>query len=166
MEEFYRRHVPGFQNFELLATASLLGVRETRRIRGEYRMTVEDFRRRAVFDDEIGRCCYPVDIHSGSTNAEEQKRVERVLEETRFKRGESYGIPVPRHDSAGAGEPARSGAALSADRAIQSSLRVMPPCFVTGQAAGVAAGLADGDVRSVDTVQLRSRLAEMGAYFK
>lgn len=93
MEEFYRRHVPGFQNFELLATASLLGVRETRRIRGEYRMTVEDFRRRAVFDDEIGRCCYPVDIHSGSTNAEEQKRVERVLEETRFKRGESYGIP-------------------------------------------------------------------------
>ena len=42
----------------------------------------------------------------------------------------------------------------------------MPPCFVTGQAAGVAAGLADGDVRSVDTVQLRSRLAEMGAYFK
>ena len=58
------------------------------------------------------------------------------------------------------------GRALSADRAIQSSLRVMPPCFVTGQAAGVAAGLADGDVRSVDTVQLRSRLAEMGAYFK
>ena len=166
MEEFYRRHVPGFQNFELLATASLLGVRETRRIRGEYRMTVEDFRRRAVFDDEIGRCCYPVDIHSGSTNAEEQKRVERVLEETRFKRGESYGIPYRAMIPLGLANLLVPGRALSADRAIQSSLRVMPPCFVTGQAAGVAAGLADGDVRSVDTVQLRSRLAEMGAYFK
>ncbi len=166
MEEFYRRHVPGFQNFELLATASLLGVRETRRIRGEYRMTVEDFRRRAVFDDEIGRCCYPVDIHSGSTNAEEQKRVERVLEETRFKRGESYGIPYRAMIPQGLANLLVPGRALSADRAIQSSLRVMPPCFVTGQAAGVAAGLADGDVRSVDTVQLRSRLAEMGAYFK
>ena len=145
MEEFYRRHVPGFQNFELLATASLLGVRETRRIRG---------------------CCYPVDIHSGSTNAEEQKRVERVLEETRFKRGESYGIPYRAMIPQGLANLLVPGRALSADRAIQSSLRVMPPCFVTGQAAGVAAGLADGDVRSVDTVQLRSRLAEMGAYFK
>ena len=129
-------------------------------------MTVEDFRRRAVFDDEIGRCCYPVDIHSGSTNAEEQKRVERVLEETRFKRGESYGIPYRAMIPQGLANLLVPGRALSADRAIQSSLRVMPPCFVTGQAAGVAAGLADGDVRSVDTVQLRSRLAEMGAYFK
>ena len=142
------------------------GYVEGRRIRGEYRMTVEDFRRRAVFDDEIGRCCYPVDIHSGSTNAEEQKRVERVLEETRFKRGESYGIPYRAMIPQGLANLLVPGRALSADRAIQSSLRVMPPCFVTGQAAGVAAGLADGDVRSVDTVQLRSRLAEMGAYFK
>ena len=42
----------------------------------------------------------------------------------------------------------------------------MPPCFVTGQAAGVAATLAGTDFREVDTVVLRSRLREMGAYFK
>jgi len=52
MEEFYRDHIPGFQRAELLTTAPLLGVRETRRIRGEYRMTFEDYNRRAVFADE------------------------------------------------------------------------------------------------------------------
>lgn len=166
MEEFYRKHVPGFQRAELLATASLLGVRETRRIRGEYRMTFEDYNRRAVFADEIGRCSYPVDIHSGSADPEEQKKVERVMSETQFKHGESYGIPYRAMIPKGIANLLVPGRALSADRAIQSSLRVMPPCFVTGQAAGAAAVLAGEDVREVDTVQLRTRLSEMGAFFK
>ncbi len=166
MEEFYRNHIPGFQHVELLATAPLLGIRETRRIRGEYYMTRDDFTRRAVFEDEIGRCCYPVDIHSGSTDAEEQKKVERVLHETRFKHGESYGIPYRSMIPLGLVNLLVPGRALSSDRAIQSSLRVMPPCFVTGQAAGVAASLAKENTRNVDTKQLRTRLAEMGAYFQ
>ncbi len=45
----------------LAATGSLLGVRETRRISGDYVLSVDDFKRRAVFDDEIGRYCFPVD---------------------------------------------------------------------------------------------------------
>ncbi|MBS1370836.1 MAG: FAD-dependent oxidoreductase [Lentisphaeria bacterium] len=166
LEEFYRGHVPGFQGAELLATASLLGVRETRRILGEYRMTVADYENRAVFDDEIGRCCYPVDIHSGSTDAEEQKKVEQVLHRTRFKHGESYGIPYRAMIPQGLANLLVPGRALSADRAIQSSLRVMPPCFVTGQAAGVAAVLAKADFRDVNVTEMRSRLREMGAYFK
>lgn len=47
----------------LAATGSLLGVRETRRISGDYVLSVDDFKRRAVFDDEIGRYCFPVDLH-------------------------------------------------------------------------------------------------------
>ena len=129
-------------------------------------MTVADYEARAVFEDEIGRCCYPIDIHSGSTDAEEQKRVEEVLNRTRFKRGESYGIPYRAMIPEKLANLLVPGRALSADRAIQSSLRVMPPCFVTGQAAGVAATLAGTDFREVDTVVLRSRLREMGAYFK
>ena len=166
LEDFYLDHVPGFQRAELLATASLLGVRETRRIIGEYRMTIADYENRACFDDEIGRCCYPVDIHSGTTDAEEQKNVEKVLRQTRFGRGESYGIPYRAMIPEKLVNLLVPGRALSADRAIQSSLRVMPPCFVTGQAAGVAATLAGADFRDVDTKKLRSRLREMGAYFK
>ncbi len=168
-EQFYREHVPGFENVTLVSTAALLGVRETRRIRGEYRMTVEDYRRRAVFSDEIGRCCYPIDIHSASTNAEEQKQVEQVLDATRFHRGESYGIPYRAMIPVGVINLLVPGRALSADRAIQSSLRVMPPCFVTGQAAGVAAVLAAGaagEVRAVDAGPLRERLAGLGAWFR
>ncbi len=165
-ERFFREHVPGFENALLVSTASLLGVRETRRIKGEYRMTVEDFRSRAVFEDEIGRCCYPVDIHSGSLDPKRQREVETVLQQTRFGRGESYGIPYRAMIPVGLANLLVPGRALSSDRAIQSSLRVMPPCFVTGQAAGIAAGLAAaGDVRAVDIAQLQQKLSEMGMSF-
>lgn len=165
-EKFYREHVPGFEHAVLVSTASLLGVRETRRIRGEYRMTVEDFYARAEFPDEIGRCCYPIDIHSGSLDRDAQKQVEEVLHRTRFGRGESYGIPYRAMIPVGLRNLLVPGRALSGDRAIQSSLRVMPPCFVTGQAAGIAAGLAgNGDVRNIDLSRLRAELADWGISF-
>ena len=162
-ETFYREHVPGFENAVLVSTASLLGVRETRRIRGEYRMTFDDYRNRADFTDEIGRCCYPVDIHSSSLDSEEQKRVEQVLAATRFKHGESYGIPYRAMIPVGLRNLLVPGRALSSDREIQSSSRVMPPCFVTGQAAGIAAGMVqEEDVRSVDIAALQAALREIG----
>lgn len=165
-ETFYREHVPGFENAVLVSTASLLGVRETRRIRGEYRMTFDDYRNRADFADEIGRCCYPVDIHSSSLDSEEQKRVEQVLAATRFKHGESYGIPYRAMIPVGLRNLLVPGRALSSDREIQSSIRVMPPCFVTGQAAGIAAGMVqEEDVRSVDIAALQAALRELGGIF-
>ena len=165
-ETFYREHVPGFENAVLVSTASLLGVRETRRIRGEYRMTFDDYRNRADFTDEIGRCCYPVDIHSSSLDSEEQKRVEQVLAATRFKHGESYGIPYRAMIPVGLRNLLVPGRALSSDREIQSSIRVMPPCFVTGQAAGSAAGMVqEEDVRSVDIAALQAALRELGGIF-
>ncbi|HJH05261.1 MAG TPA: FAD-dependent oxidoreductase [Victivallis vadensis] len=167
LEEYYRCHVPGFEQVELISSAALLGVRETRRIRGEYRLTIEDYKKRAVFEDEIGRCCYPVDIHSSTTDSEEQAQVVKTIEATRFKKGESYGIPYRALIPAGIANLLVPGRAISSDRPIQSSIRVMPPCFVTGQAAGVAATLAAGqsDVRAVDTAVLQQRLAELGACF-
>ena len=165
-ETFYREHVPGFENAVLVSTASLLGVRETRRIRGEYRMTFDDYRNRADFTDEIGRCCYPVDIHSSSLDSEEQKRVEQVLAATRFKHGESYGIPYRAMIPVGLRNLLVPGRALSSDREIQSSIRVMPPCFVTGQAAGIAAGMVqEEDVRSVDIAALQAAMRELGGIF-
>ena len=52
-----------FENAKLIGTGSLLGVRETRRIIGDYVLNFEDYKKRAVFDDEIGRYSYPIDIH-------------------------------------------------------------------------------------------------------
>lgn len=159
--DFYRRHVPGFEHSDLVQTAPLLGVRESRRIRGEYQLNGDDYRSRAVFADEIGRFSYPIDIHSSSTDPEEQKRVERVLCETRCKPGESYGIPYRSLIPLGVENLLVAGRCVSCDREIQSSLRVIPGCFITGQAAGAAAAMAAaGNVRSVDTAVLQKWLKD------
>ena len=54
-----------FSNAFVVKTASLLGVRDSRRIEGDYIFTVEDWRQRKSFEDEIGRNCYYIDVHSG-----------------------------------------------------------------------------------------------------
>ncbi len=160
--DFYVRHVPGFEKSDLVNTAALPGVRETRRIVGDYRLNFEDYTRRAVFEDEIGRFSYPVDIHSSSTDPEEQKRVERVMRETCCKPGESYGIPCRALLPQGVENLYVAGRCISADRPVQSSLRVIPGCFITGQAAGAGAALSLGEngvTRRVDTAHLRRILS-------
>jgi hypothetical protein len=169
IHQFYRDHVPGFAGSELVATASLLSVRETRRIRGDYQLTFDDYRRRADFDDEIGRYAGAVDIHSSSTDPKEQEATERRIEETKLKKGESYGIPyralVPRELI----NVLVAGRCVSCDRAVQASLRIQAACFITGQAAGGAAALAagcGGAVRDVQPRDLQRLLRRQGAYLR
>jgi hypothetical protein len=145
-----------------------LGVRETRRIMGDYVLCLEDFKRRAVFQDEIGRYCYPVDIHVARPNDEaEYQRFEKEFAELRYKKGESYGIPYRCLTAKGLRNVLVAGRCVSADRSIQASIRVMPGCFITGQAAGVAAAMAAGtagDVRVIDVRELQRRLRKAGAH--
>ncbi len=166
IHQFYREQVPGFADSELVNTAPLLSVRETRRVLGDYKLCYADYLRRAIFADEIGRFAYPIDIHSSSTNVAEQEAVERRLESTRLKKGESYGIPYRALIPQGLVNLLVAGRCISCDREVQSSLRVMPGCFITGQAAGVAAALAvagHGEVRRVKIEQLQNLLRRQGA---
>ena len=85
----------------------------------------------------------------------------------RYGKGESYGIPyrslIPRNLA----NVLVAGRCLSADRYMQSSIRVMPACFITGQAIGVAAAIGAErgcDARSVPAGELQRRLKEAGAY--
>ncbi|MBN2451311.1 MAG: FAD-dependent oxidoreductase [Lentisphaeria bacterium] len=167
-ESFYRDCIPGFQNLELAATGSLMGVRESRRILGDYVLRVDDFTSRAVFPDEIGRYCYPVDIHPSRPNPREYARFEKEFRETlRYRRGESYGIPYRILTPKGLDNLLVAGRCVSADRALQGSIRVMPGCYITGQAAGMAAAIAverDADTRNVPVRELQQRLKSMGAF--
>lgn len=166
--EFYRRYVPGFEEVEVVATASLMGVRETRRVLGHYVLTVDDFRARASFDDEIGRYNYPIDIHRSSADkADYDKFWREFTEELRYKKGESYGIPyrclVPRELD----NVLVAGRCMSTDRKMQGSTRVMPCCYLTGQAAGTAAAMCVDGKRppiELDAAALRERLRQAGAY--
>ena len=166
-EKYYKTYFKGYENMTLCATASILGVRESRRITCDYTLNVNDFISRAVFEDEIGRYCYPVDIHVMTTDKKEYDRFEKeYYTNLRYGDGESYGIPyrclVPKKLK----NLLVAGRCIGTDRQMQASIRVMPGCFLTGQAAGAAAALSvdSGDVRAVDIKELQSSLVKLGAY--
>ena len=60
-----------------------------------------------------------------------------------------------------------AGRGVSSDRFILGSIRVMPGCYITGQAAGMAAAMAvekNTSTRGIDVKELQQRLKEMGAF--
>ncbi len=159
---------PAFKNAHLAATASLMGVRESRRIVGDYVLTLDDYLARRSFPDDICRNSYFIDIHTAKNEIEQTKTVNVV--ETRFKqfgKGESHGIPYRCLTPEGVSNVLVAGRSISCERIVQGSVRVMPVCLAMGEAAGVAAAMAaqtDNDVHRVDTALLRSRLKSYGAY--
>jgi hypothetical protein len=166
-ERYYKEYLKGFGQMELMATASQLGCRESRRIMGDYLLDVEDFKRRAVFADEIGRYCYPVDIHAAKSDQASYDEYARDFQNLRYNNGESYGVPYRVLLPKGLSNVLVAGRCVSADRYIQSSIRVMPGCFITGQAAGVAAAIAIAkgtDTRGFPVPELQSRLKSVGAF--
>lgn len=154
----------------LINTAPSLGIRDSRRIIGEYKITIEDYMKRRSFSDEIGRNCYFLDVHytkeerdkvmDGKSNGEENWET--------YSPGESHGIPYRSLIPKDMKNLLVAGRSISCDHRVQGSVRVMPVCLVTGQAAGTAALLAceTRDVRRIDINGLRSVLRKNGAYFK
>lgn len=166
-ERYYKTYLKGFEQMELAATGALLGVRETRRILGDYVLNLEDFKRRAVFDDEIGRYSYPVDIHIARPDRESYEQFRREYSTLRLGKGESYGIPYRILTPQRLSNVLVAGRCVSTDRSMQASIRVMPGCYITGQAAGVAAAMAvrkGADTRAISIRELQARLKTMGAY--
>ena len=162
-ETFYRTHIAGFEHACIAASGSMLGVRETRRILGEYVLSREDYLARRSFPDEIGRYNFPADIHPAHPTREMLEEHKRCFRGEGYKTGESYGIPyrslVPRY----AGNLLVCGRCISCDRYVFASIRVIPGCFSTGQAAGFAAALCvekKCSPKELDSAQLRATMAE------
>lgn len=136
---FYRRYVPGCEAMELVSTAALLGVRESRRIVGEYELTIDDYMARRQFPDQIGVFNKFVDIHVNDTSPEEYERFLREKDRYRLKEGEFHGIPygilVPR----GWSNLWVAGRCNSSDVAVHGAIRVQPAAAMMGQAVGTAA---------------------------
>lgn len=159
-----------FGNAHLAATGSLMGVRETRRITGDYVLTVEDYLARRSFPDEICRNAYYLDVHrtADENKAELAGRLDLETRTHRYNPGESHGVPYRCLTPKGLLNVLVAGRSISADRSVLGSVRVMPVCLCTGEAAGLAAAMATQqtlpDVHAVDSGQLRRRLREHGAY--
>ena len=166
-ERYYKEYLAGYEKMELVATGSLMGVRETRRIKGRYVLNVEDFNPDSTFDDEIGRYCYPVDIHIAKPDKESFDAFMSEYTAMRMEKGESYGIPYRILTPEKLKNVLVAGRCVSTDRSMQASIRVMPGCFITGQAAGVAAAIAidsNSNIHEINIHELQMRLKNMGAF--
>lgn len=155
---FLRRRAPGFSEATLLDTAAMIGVRETRRIVGEYTLDLKDLESGRHFQDVIGTCGYPVDIHSpvDAGGRLEDDPTANIYEMP-------YRMLVPR-DLDGV---LVAGRCVSATHEALAAIRVMPPSFAMGQAAGTAAALAVASgvqVRGIEVEKLQQQLVEDGAY--
>lgn len=165
---FYRKYVDGCQDMELVTTAALMGVRETRRIVGEYELTFEDYIGRRQFPDQIGVFNKFVDIHVRDCSDREYRRFLREMREVgRLGVGECFGIPyrilVPR----GWRNLWVAGRCNSSDVRVHGSIRVMPAAAMMGQAAGTAAvqSIASGrPAYGIDAGALVQALRKQGAY--
>lgn len=167
MIQFLREYVPGMEHCVLASSGPYLGIRESRRIKGGYTLTKEDYRNRADFPDAIAYYSYPIDLHAAVP--EESKGNEELYHNSKYKNGECYGIPYRCLIPEGMKNLAVAGRSISADRAMMASVRIMSACFATGQAAGTAAalGVKEGgalELGNVDTGLLRKRLREQKVY--
>ena len=157
--EAFKKYLPEVYGESFIVnTCSLLSVRETRRIEGSYIFTIEDWLNRKDFEDSIGRNNYYVDVHIGDSMNDERYE--------HYKKGETHGIPYRLLTPKNLANVLVAGRPISTDSMTFGSLRVMPPCLVTGEAAGLAAALAakqaDHNVHNVDVQFLRKRLKEEG----
>ena len=165
--KYYKKYLKGYERMELVATGSLLGIRETRRITGDYVLKLSDFKNCSIFEDEIGRYSYPVDIHASRPDNKSYEKFLKDYKSHRLDKGQSYGIPYRILVPSGLKNVLVAGRCVSTDRYMQSSIRVMPGCYITGQAAGMAAAMMAEkrkDSRSIDIRGLQKKLKKRGAY--
>lgn len=127
---FLRTYVPGFKDSYLLDTPTEIGVRESRRILGDYTLTLDDIVNRRTFDDVVAKGYGVIDIHEPGGRR------------LRFDAVEEYQVPyrclLPKKIDG----VLVAGRCVSCDHEVLGTLRTIPACMYTGQAAGVAAALS------------------------
>lgn len=153
---FFKKRIPGFNNCRLAGTATQVGIRETRRIIGDYVLTADDLLNAVKFDDAIARSGYPIDIH----NPKGEGTVTRRLPE-----GETYEVPyrclIPQEME----NLLVAGRCISTTHEAVASTRLTPTVMTIGQAAGTAMAISLRDQlspRQINVQRLRDTLIEQG----
>ena len=155
--EFLRKYIPGYETCMLKTTADTLGVRETRRIIGEYVMCDEDVEKGKHYDDAVvHNAWFLIDIHnpSGGGQAEGHSKMAKPYDIR-------YGALLP----LGVENLLTAGRCISGTHRAHASYRVMAICMATGQAAGIAAALSIKNnitPRNLDVKEIRNVLQSKG----
>jgi glycine/D-amino acid oxidase-like deaminating enzyme len=149
---FVIEHLPGFSGAFLADTAPSLGVRESRRIVGDYVLTGADVAGAARFEDAVAAGAWPQEYHVEG----------RSTQYVNLAPGAYYQVPLRSLRPRGLPNLWVAGRCISADHDALASTRVMAPSLVLGQAAGTAAVLDLRGERSSEQVQ--ACLREQGAF--
>ena len=155
--DFCRRYLRGFADCYLLTTAVLPGIRESRRIVGEYVLTAEDCLEPTRFPDRVAKSCYMIDIHNPTGTGVATRHLPP---------GEYHDIPYRCLVPLAVDNLLVAGRCISATFEAQAAIRIEPTCRALGEAAGTAAALCveqDCTPRELPAESLLTALAEAGA---
>ncbi|HEY7025762.1 MAG TPA: FAD-dependent oxidoreductase [Candidatus Limnocylindrales bacterium] len=153
---FLRDRVPGFEESVVVGTSPSIGIRESRRVVGDYQLTRSDVLGARRFDDEIALCGAPIEDHGAGGETDWQY----------VAGGAVYGIPYRALLPRSLDGLLVAGRCFSSTHDAHASARSMATCMAMGQAAGTAAALAAAGnclPRDVPADTLRSRLRTDGA---
>lgn len=155
--EFCRRYLAGFDNAYLVTTAPLPGIRESRRIVGEYVLTAEDCLQPTRFEDRVAKSSYPIDVHNPSGVGVTLKGLPP---------GEYHDIPYRCLVPVDVDGLLVAGRCISTTFEAQAAIRIEPTCRAMGEAAGTAAALClrlGCQPRELPPHELLVALADAGA---
>lgn len=156
--EVFRRYLPGCETIYLLDTAQVIGIRESRRIVGEYVLTMDDVLSLRKFEDGIARGSFFVDIHSPDKTG--------LFEPRHLPKGGYYDIPYRCLVPLAIDNLLVAGRCISVTHEALGSTRVMFQCMALGEAAGMAAAMSlqqQVTPRELDARALRRELSDAGA---
>ncbi|MHA7128869.1 FAD-dependent oxidoreductase [Algoriphagus namhaensis] len=159
-EEFFRKEVPGYEQSKIIGLSTQIGVRETRRVYGNHRLTREECLAAEIPEDSILLCGAPIEDHRAGADGESETHWEYI------PKGGIYGVPYGTIVPQKAESLWVVGRCFSATHDAHASCRSMAQTMSMGQAAGLAAQISLDRGFSASEIPihlLQERLAEVGA---
>lgn len=153
---FYKKEMKGFEKAYIAQTSPTIGIRETRRLVGEYILTGDDIRANKRFPDPIATGAWPIDVHPPKG----QSGIHGM-----YVPG-PYQIPLRSLIPLDIEQLIVGGRCISLDREALGSARVGATCCATGHAAGVAAAISaikSTLIRNLDYQEIRNELLRQAA---
>lgn len=159
-EDFLRDSVPGYERAKIIGLSHHIGVRETRRVYGEHRLTRDECLTGTQFDDQVLLCGAPIEDHRQGADGEDETAWAYV------DQGRAYGVPYGTLVPKDRDEVWVAGRCFSATHDAHASCRSMGQTMSMGQAAGLAAAMSfeqNAGAYELDSTALCDRLRRIGA---
>ena len=166
VEYVFKKHIPGAENCRLRLSATTPGVRETRRIVGEYTLTAQDMLEGKIFTDTIALAGRHFDLPRGAKTKEEGVGDQQPFADKGLSvRNRIACIPYSAMIPKGSANILAAGRCIAADGQALGPVRIMSTCMAIGQAAGIAVAIAlktGKDFKEIDITRLRAEIRQAG----